>query len=121
MVVSRIIQKSCIVTDMPTQLFMYPLSGKSHLILSKCPGFYYSTDTDVNIWKEGERLYLRLIDFIFNNVVNKVCPLNQSKATLPWTLNISKGPGSFHDLQFTHYFQFSEKLFNSESYISVSK
>lgn len=79
--------------------------------LSKCHEFYSHIGTEVNIWK-GERLYLSLIDFVFNNVVNKVCPLNQSKAIPLWTLNASSEPCCFHYIQFTHYFQFLEKYFN---------
>lgn len=79
--------------------------------LSKCHKFYSHIGTGVNIWR-GERLYLSLIDFIFNNGVNKVCPLNQSKAIPLWTLNASNEPCCFHYRQYSHYFKLLEKYFN---------
>lgn len=90
-------------------------------LLSKCHGFYSHIGTEVNIWR-GERLYLSLIDFIFNNVVNKVCPLNQSKAIPLWTLNATSEPCGFHYIQLPPYFQLSKNiLVFPELYLSINK
>lgn len=80
-------------------------------LLSKCHEFSSRTGTEVNIWR-GERLYLSLIDFILNNVVNKVYPLNQSKAIPSCMLNAPNEPWCFHYIEFTHYSKLGEKYFN---------
>lgn len=110
-ILSRIIQKSCIVTDIPIQLFIYHLSGKSYLFLSPFEMSRILLSLALMLTFEGGKVVLKLIDFIFNNVVNKIGPLNQSKAIPLWTLSASNGPCCFH------YFQFLEKQVIVQSFL----